>query len=74
MVLDLITEKTGDGYNAEVPSISGCESWAHEEHTAINNAVELLKFYLNVPAEKKIKIDRARNFKNQIIYKIIFDK
>jgi predicted RNase H-like HicB family nuclease len=31
MVIDLIITKTNDGYTAEVPSIKGCESWAHDE-------------------------------------------
>ena len=74
MVIDLIVKDTGDGYTADVPSIKGCESWAHKEDDAINNAVELLRFYLNLPEDHEIKIDRARKSTNKIVYKLIFTK
>jgi predicted RNase H-like HicB family nuclease len=74
VVIDLIVKDTGDGYTADVPSINGCESWAHKEDDAINNAVELLKFYLNLPEDHEIKIDRARKSANKIVYKLIFNK
>lgn len=74
MVIDLIVTNTGDGYTADVPSIKGCESWAHKEDDAINNAVELLRFYINLPEEQEIKIDRARKSSNKTVYKLIFNK
>ncbi len=74
MVIDLITVKTNDGYTAEVPSLNGCESWAHSEDEAIGNVIELVRFYTNLPQEKEIRIDRARKYPNKIIYKLIFDK
>lgn len=73
MVIDLVVTKTNDGYTAEVPSLKGCESWAHDEDTVIEKIIELSSFYLKIPA-KKIKIDRARKEENTIIYKLIFDK
>ena len=73
MVIDLIVIKTNDGFIAEVPSLKGCESWAHDEETVIKKIIELTSYYIKLPAEK-IKIDRARNEKNKIIYKLIFDK
>lgn len=73
MVIDLIVTKTNDGYTAEVPSLKGCESWAHDEDTVIEKIIELSSFYLKIPA-KQIKIDRARKEGNTIIYKLIFDK
>jgi predicted RNase H-like HicB family nuclease len=36
MILDLIIDKSGDGYSAEIPSIKGCECWAHDEEDAIS--------------------------------------
>jgi predicted RNase H-like HicB family nuclease len=73
MVIDLIVTKTNDGYTAEVPSIKGCESWAHQEDQVIEKILELSSFYLKVPV-KQLKIDRARKESNKIIYKLIFDK
>lgn len=74
MVIDLIVTNTGDGFTANVPSINGCESWAHKEDDAINNAVDFLRYYLNLPKEQEIKIDRARKNSDKIVYKLIFHK
>ena len=73
MVIDLIITKTNDGYTAEVPSIKGCETWAHDEETVIEKIIELTSFYIQLPA-KEIKLDRARKEENKIIYKLIFHK
>lgn len=73
MVIDLIITKTNDGYTAEVPSLKGCESWAHDEETAIEKIIELASFYLRLSA-KEIKMDRARREGNKTIYKLIFHK
>jgi predicted RNase H-like HicB family nuclease len=73
MVIDLIITKTNDGYTAEVPSLKGCESWAHDEETVIEKIIELTSFYIQLPA-KEIKLDRARREENKIIYKLIFHK
>lgn len=74
MVLDLHVIQTDDGYTAEVPSIKGCDSWAHGEDEAIDKTIELLKFYLQSPSDRKIKIDRARREHSLTVYKLIFDK
>jgi predicted RNase H-like HicB family nuclease len=74
VVLDLIVVNTGDGFTADVPSLSGCDSWAHEEDEAINKAIELLRFYLNLPEDTEIKVDKARGNKTKVIYKLVFDK
>lgn len=74
MVLDLHVVHTDDGYSTEVPSIKGCESWAHKEDEAIDKTIELLKYYLHFPDDKKISIDRARREKSLTVYKLIFDK
>jgi len=73
MILDLIVKCTDDGYTAEVPSISGCECWAHDEDTVINKILDLSSFYLNIDS-KKIKLDKARGTKQKQIYKLVFDK
>ncbi len=73
MVIDLVVAKTNDGFTAEVPSLKGCESWAHDEDTVIEKIIELTSYYLKLPANE-IKIDKARKEENKIIYKLIFDK
>lgn len=73
MVIDLIVTKTNDGFTAEVPSIKGCESWAHDEDQVIEKILDLSSFYLQIPV-KELKIDRARRENNKIIFKLIFDK
>ncbi|MEW5843721.1 MAG: hypothetical protein AB1775_10700 [Bacteroidota bacterium] len=74
MVLDLHVTHTDDGFTAEVPSIKGCESWAHNEDEAIDKTVQLLKYYLQSPPDKKIIVDRARREQALTVYKLIFDK
>lgn len=73
MVIDLIVTKTNDGYTAEVPSLKGCESWAHDEETVIEKIVEMTSFYLHIDI-KVIKLDKARREENKTIYKLIFHK
>ena len=73
MILDIEINKTDDGYTAEIPSLKGCESWAHDEDTAMDKVLELASFYLKTDA-KKFKVDRARKIKNKIIYKLVFNK
>lgn len=72
-MLDLLVTKTDDGYSTEVPSIRGCESWAHQEEEAIEKTIEVVKFYLNA-TDIKIKIDLARRENSTKVYKLIFDK
>jgi predicted RNase H-like HicB family nuclease len=74
MVIDLLVISEDDGFTAVVPSLKGCESWAHSEDEAITNVIELTKFYSNLPEDLEIKIDLARKEKNKKIYKLIFDK
>jgi predicted RNase H-like HicB family nuclease len=74
MVIDLITYSTDDGYTCDVPSIKGCESWAHTEDEVIEKTMEMVKFYLKLPDLGKILIDKARKEENKTVYKIIFDK
>lgn len=74
MVLDLIVCKTDDGITAEIPSINGCECWAHEEDEAIEKSLELLRFYVGLDNETEIKVDKARGNKNKTIYKLVFEK
>lgn len=74
MVLDLIIVDTGDGFSAEIPSIKGCESWAHTEDDSISKTIDLLRFYIQSDSDFKIKTDLASKEGNKKIYKVIFDK
>lgn len=73
MILDIVIIKTDDGYTGEIPSLKGCESWAHDEDTVMDKVLELAAFYLKTDV-KKFKVDRARKLKNKIIYKLVFHK
>jgi predicted RNase H-like HicB family nuclease len=73
MVLEIVVHKTDDGYTAEVPSLKGCESWAHDEDTVISKIVELVAYYLKTD-QKEFKIDKARGSRTKTIYKLIFSK
>ena len=74
MVIDMIVTDTGDGFTAEVPSLKGCESWAHSDDEVITKIVELVRFYTNLNEDAEIIIDRARKNRNKIVYKLIFNK
>ena len=74
MVIDLVVTFEEDGFSAEVPSLKGCESWAHSEDEAITNAVELTRFYASIDDEIEIKVDLARRSKKKKVYKLIFNK
>lgn len=73
MVLDLIINKTDDGFTAEIPSLKGCESWAHDEDSVMDKILDLAAFYLKTD-KKKFKFDKARNARNKSVYKLIFNK
>jgi hypothetical protein len=73
LVLDLIVRNTEDGFTAEVPSIKGCECWAHQEDEVIDKSIELVRFYLH-GTDLKIKVDLARKEKPVMVYKLIIDK
>jgi predicted RNase H-like HicB family nuclease len=73
MVLDIIIEKSDDGFIAEVPSLKGCESWAHNEDEVINKIVDLASYYLKTD-KHKFKVDKAFGSRNKTIYKLVFNK
>ena len=73
MVLDIIVTNTNDGFTAEIPSLSGCESWAHDEDSVIAKILELAAFYLKTDINK-FKLDKARKSKNHSVYKLVFNK
>jgi len=73
LVIDLVIKSTGDGYTSNVPSLKGCESWAHTEDEVMSKTLDLVSFFLSVEVDKII-VDRARRSGNSIIYKLIFDK
>lgn len=74
MILDIIIKKTDDGFIAEIPSLKGCECWAHDEDTVMNKILDLAAYYLKINSKEKFKVDKARGTKNKIIYKLVFNK
>jgi predicted RNase H-like HicB family nuclease len=74
MILDLIVKKTDDGFTAEIPSLKGCESWAHNEEQVLDKIMEIASFYLRIDSLKKLKLDKARVSKNKTVYKLVIDK
>ncbi|MFA7287855.1 MAG: hypothetical protein WC055_03145 [Melioribacteraceae bacterium] len=74
MVLTLNVIKTDDGFEAIVPSVRGCETWAANEDDAIEKILDLLKYYIKLPEDKKLVIDKAAQKGNKGIYKILFQK
>ena len=74
MILDVVVRKTDDGFTAEIPSIKGCESWAHDEETVLNKILEIASFYLKMDSLKKLKLDKARVSKNKSVYKLVVEK
>ena len=73
MILDIILNKTDDGCTAEIPSIKGCECWAHSEDAAMEKILELASYYLKTDI-KKFKLDKSRGTGNRIVYKLVFHK
>ena len=74
MILDIVIKKTDDGFTAEVPSLRGCECWAHNEDAVMNKIVDLAAYYLKVENKEKFKIDKARGNKHRTVYKLVFNK
>ena len=73
MILDIVIEKTNDGFNADAPSLRECDTWAHDEETVINNILERVSYFLRID-QKLFKLDKARRENNFTIYKLVIDK
>lgn len=74
MILDVIVQKSDDGFTAEIPSLKGCESWAHTEENVLEKILEMASYYLKIDSKKKLKLDKARASKNRSVYKLVIDK
>ena len=74
MVIDVIVKKTDDGFTAEVPSLRGCESWAHDEESVLTKILEIAAYYLRIDSPKKLKLDKARVSENKSVYKLVIEK
>ena len=74
MILDIVIKKTDDGFTAEIPSLRGCECWAHNEDSVLDKILELAAYYLKLDKKEKFKVDKARTAKNKSIYKLVFNK
>ena len=74
MILEVIVHKSDDGFTAEIPSLKGCESWAHDEDTVLEKILDLACYYLKIESKEKLKIDKARGSKNKTVYKLVINK
>lgn len=73
MILDVVVYNSDDGFTAEIPSLKGCESWAHDEDTVLQKIQEMAAYYLKTNI-KNFKLDKARGNNKKTIYKLVFDK
>ncbi len=74
MILDVIVNKTADGFTAEIPSLKGCETWAADEDEVLNKVIELVKFYLKLTDSTPLQLDKARGNFHKSVYKLVFNK
>ncbi|MBI5726808.1 MAG: hypothetical protein HY965_03075 [Ignavibacteriales bacterium] len=74
MILNLLVEKTNDGFTSDVPTVRGCDTWAATEDEVITNTIELLRYYMKLTPEHVIKVDKVRDNFTKKQYKIIFNK
>ena len=65
------TEKTLDGFNARVPAIRECESWAGNEDDAISNMLERLAFFVQRKPGFKYTLDVLRREDGRVFYTLI---
>lgn len=74
MHLKIHIEKGIDGYNSNIPTIKGCETWAKDPDEALDKVIELLQYYLKKDENFKYKLDQSFNSTDKKIYTIVFDK
>ncbi|MBI2416506.1 MAG: hypothetical protein HYV28_01105 [Ignavibacteriales bacterium] len=74
MILNLLVEKTNDGFTSDVPTVRGCDTWADTEDEVITKTIELLRYYMKLTPEDVIKVDKVRDNFTKKQYKIIFNK
>lgn len=74
MILDIVLNKTADGFTAEIPSLKGCETWAADEEEVLNKITELARYYLKLNDSTKLQLDKARGNFHKSVYKLIFNK
>ncbi len=55
----MFVKKEADGYNAVVPSIKGCECWAPDEYTAVDEIIEILRYYLKLKPSISVSPERG---------------
>jgi hypothetical protein len=65
------TERTLDGYNACIPSIRECDSWAATEDDAITNMLERLAFFTQRKAGFKHTLDVLKREDGKVYYTLI---
>ncbi len=74
MILTIIVKKTDDGFEAEVPTVKGCDAWDPSEDGVLEKIMEILRYYLKLPDNTKFKLDKTKDDFIIKKYKIGFDK
>ncbi|MBI5648585.1 MAG: hypothetical protein HY962_16765 [Ignavibacteriae bacterium] len=68
MQFQVVIRKTYEGFDAAVPSIRECDSWAHTEDEAIERLLERVRFFLNLEAGRKHSLDVLRKEDGETYY------
>ncbi len=74
MILTILVAKTDDGFEAHVPTIKGCDTWAHTEEEVMEKITETISYYLKLPAETRFKLDKTKDDFVNKTYKLGFEK
>ncbi len=74
MILSIEVKKTDDGFEADIPTVRGCEAWAPSEDEVLEKIIETLRYYLKLPDDTKFKLDKTKDDFTFKKYKIGFDK
>lgn len=67
----VVTRKTWEGVDAEIPSIRECETWAKTEEEALEKLMERIKYFLSLPEKTKCILDRSRKEDGETYYTLI---
>lgn len=70
----MLVTKTDDGFTAEVPSLTECETWAPSEDEVVDKIVELARYYLKLRSSQPLHADKIYDNFIQKKYKLVFTK
>ena len=68
MQFQVLTRKTYHGYDAYLPTLRECETWACTEDEALKNLLERVAFFLNLPPGFVHALDVSRKEEGMTVY------